>query len=64
MLGCRDVLSFDVKPIPGLGLHHRTHWGSLIGVGGRDRNRNRIRSSIETAGSIPIPHSDLDTDTD
>ena len=32
-LGCRNVLSFDAKPIPGLGLHHRTHWGSLIGVG-------------------------------
>ncbi|HCS92985.1 MAG TPA: hypothetical protein DIW77_23855, partial [Chromatiaceae bacterium] len=26
-LGCRNVLSFDAKPIPGLGLHHRTHWG-------------------------------------
>jgi hypothetical protein len=32
-LGCRNVLSFDAKPIPGLGLLHRTHGGSLIGVG-------------------------------
>ena len=32
-LGCRNVLSFDAKPIPGLGLLHRTHWGSPIGVG-------------------------------
>jgi hypothetical protein len=32
-LGCRHVLSFDAKPIPGLGLLHRTHWGNLIGVG-------------------------------
>ncbi|QQO53566.1 MAG: hypothetical protein N838_09585 [Thiohalocapsa sp. PB-PSB1] len=32
-LGCRNALSFDAKPIPSFGLHHRTHWGSLIGVG-------------------------------
>jgi hypothetical protein len=63
-LGCRNVLSFDAKPIPGLGLLHRTHWESLIGVRGRYRNRNRIRSSIKTASSIPIPNVDLDTDPD
>jgi hypothetical protein len=66
-LGCRNVLSFDAKPIPGLGLHHRTHWGSLIGVGvaigigigiesaHRSKQPARYQSLIPTSTPTPTP---------
>jgi hypothetical protein len=63
-LGCRNALSFDAKPIPSFGLHHRTHWGSLIGVGAA------IGIGIESAhrskqpARYQLPNSDLDTDPD
>jgi hypothetical protein len=64
-LGCRNVLSFDAKPIPGLGLHHRTHWGSLIGVGvaigigiesaHRSKQPARYQSLIPISTPTPTP---------
>jgi hypothetical protein len=66
-LGYRNVLSFDAKPIPGLGLLHRTHWGSLIGVGvaigigigiesaHRSKQPARYQSLIPTLTPIPTP---------
>jgi hypothetical protein len=63
--GCRNVLSFDAKPIPGLGLHHRTHWGSLIGVGvaigigiesaHRSKQPARYQSLLPTLTPTPTP---------
>ena len=61
-LGCRNVLSVDAKPIPGLGLLHRTHWGSRIGVGvaigiesaHRSKQPARYQSLIPT--STPTKH--------
>jgi|GEM_PF-3129948 hypothetical protein len=65
-LGCRNVLSFDAKPIPGLGLLHRTHWGSLIGVGvaigigiesaHRSKQPARYQSLIPTSTLTPTKH--------
>jgi hypothetical protein len=62
-LGCRNVLSFDANPIPGLGLLHRTHWGSLLGVGvaiglesaHRSKQPARYQSLIPTLTPIPTP---------
>jgi hypothetical protein len=64
-LGCRNVPSFDAKPMPGLGLLHRTHWGSLIGVGvaigigiesaQRSKQPARYQSLMLTLTPIPTP---------